>query len=366
MRRSKTTYAVLTLALLILVVPLPSKSADSQDIRLVAQVSASSLSAPKRPLSDFAQFELEPMTVWDEIRKNTGKMEKARELERKLKAKVWPLLGEWNAASNEGGSDKLLIRPHLQKLKIISGGLKLLAGAFTGHSFIDMELVLVDASTDEEVSRVLIKRNSSQNAKITFSNKNDKRVIDYVVSIAYEYLAGNNDLTKSKSFTAQAEESGNSKTLLSGNSVSGESKKNNDSLTNDASTNENVASISESNLSEQPVSSTEMVQIDGTYISKITSNHQKTFKKKYQNLKITIKQTGNNVIATNNTYKLKFSGIREGNVIKFSIAQNHVVSRFYGTVGEWTVSPDGISLEGFWKLEGGHGAAGKWNLTRIE
>ena len=121
-----------------------------------------------------------------------------------------------------------------------------------------------------------------------------------------------------------------------------------------------------STLIVQPTSSTEMVPISGTYISEITSNRTQVFKKKYQNLKITIKQTGNNIIATDNIYNLKISGVREGNVIKFSVRPNQVVSRFWDASGEWTVSPNGTSLEGLWKLDGGSGARGKWNLTKIE
>lgn len=170
---------------------------DSTVSQFEARSAALLLDAPSRPLSEFAQFQLGEMVIDGKIQADTGKMAKVRELESKLKSRIMPLMDNWSASSDKG-TGTLLIQPHLHKLRIVSSGAR--AWVFTGNSFIDMELILVDTSDGKEISRVMIRRNTGDNVKaggslFTPLSKHDQAVIDYVAAIAYEYLADNNELT---------------------------------------------------------------------------------------------------------------------------------------------------------------------------
>jgi len=103
--------------------------------------------------------------------------------------------------------------------------------------------------------------------------------------------------------------------------------------------------------------------ITGTYVSEITSNHARYFRKKYRKLVITFKQDGNSVTASDNTYKVDIWGTRDGDIIFFDMGTNKM-NDFNGASGKWKINVDGTRLEGSW--EASYNASGKWNLTRIQ
>ena len=107
------------------------------------------------------------------------------------------------------------------------------------------------------------------------------------------------------------------------------------------------------------------IDISGTYVSDITTPHRYTFEKKDYDITITIKQVGNRITATDKSNTLKITGSIEGNTVKFQIPPNRI-SGYTDKAGEWVVSPNGKTMEGFWGYYPKPNKTGRWNLTKIE
>jgi hypothetical protein len=163
-------------------------AADPVNIQSVAEEEVSLLAAPTRPLSEYAEFELLDMTFSAAIRREPGKMREAREDESAFHAKIAPLLWDWDDANIEGASGKLIVETKLERLKVVSGGARFWAGAWAGDSYIDMSLRLIDASSGEVISQVLIRRNANAMTGAWSIGKSDQNLDQYVVSIVYQYL----------------------------------------------------------------------------------------------------------------------------------------------------------------------------------
>jgi len=178
---------VITISLLVL---LTACAADPAKVQRVAEEEAERLPAPSKQLSSFAEYELKSMTFADAIKAEEGKLEEGQEFEKNLQAKILPLLQEWRE-SGTGGQGTLFIEPALRKIRIISGGSRFWAGAFTGDSFIDMDLKLVDGATGESIGNVKVYRNASAMTGAWSIGKSDQNLDDYIVSIVHEYLSDN-------------------------------------------------------------------------------------------------------------------------------------------------------------------------------
>jgi hypothetical protein len=115
----------------------------------------------------------------------------AGELENTLRAKIQPLLDQWKAAASTGGSGTLVVEPQLAFLKVVSGGSRFWAGPFAGDSSIDMDLVITDQTTGQQVAKARITRNADSNAGAWSIGQSDENLLDYIASIAYQYLKDN-------------------------------------------------------------------------------------------------------------------------------------------------------------------------------
>ena len=82
------------------------------------------------------------------------------------------------------------------------------------------------------------------------------------------------------------------------------------------------------------------------------------------NLVFTLEQNGDRITAVNSTHNLKIGGARKGNMIEFFV-EPHRMNFYRNQIGVWEINPDGINITGSWKLKA-WGAAGQWNLRRIE
>ena len=166
-------------------------AADPAKVSTVAAEEAGRLAAPTRPLSGFASFELAPMVYADAIKSEEGKMEEATEFENAYKAKLEPLLDEWNASVQQDASGTLVVESNLTGLKIVSGGARFWAGAFAGDSFIDMDLHLVDRDSGEQIANVRVYRDADSMTGAWSVGKSDQNLDQYIVSIVETYLRDN-------------------------------------------------------------------------------------------------------------------------------------------------------------------------------
>lgn len=163
-------------------------AADPARVQEVAQVEADRLAPCGVPLSSFETFELAGMIYSDTVLADERKIAEADEFQANLKAKLDPLLAEWNAAPLEGAAGTLVIQPTLQHLKIVSGGARFWVGALAGDSYIDMDLALVNQGTGEEIAAVPIRRDADAMTGGWSVGKSDQNLDEYVASIVHEYL----------------------------------------------------------------------------------------------------------------------------------------------------------------------------------
>jgi len=104
--------------------------------------------------------------------------------------------------------------------------------------------------------------------------------------------------------------------------------------------------------------------VSGIYISEITTSSNWQFQKRYKDLKLTVTQTGSEIIAVDSRYDTRITGTFDGRVITFIVDANQV-SGFYEAQGEWRLREDGSGFDGHWSARGGADAgSGTWNLRR--
>ena len=163
-------------------------AASPENVANVAEAEAARLSAPSANLSSFAEFELLDVVYSDTIRAEEGKVDEADEFSAALRAELEPILARWNAASVDGATGTLVVEPRLRHLKIVSGGARFWAGAWAGDSYIDLDLVLTDRDTGEEVANVRVYRDADSMTGAWSVGKSDQNLDEYIVSIVSEYL----------------------------------------------------------------------------------------------------------------------------------------------------------------------------------
>ncbi len=129
----------------------------------------------KVPLSKFASVRLEPLAVNEAIQNDSGKMEKAKIFDERLKAQLQEMLNQWPAENPDHG--ELIIQPELNHLRIISPGTRFLAGLLAGQSSVSMRLTLIDGETGKKLaSPELSKWSMNNNAR----GANDNNMLEYI------------------------------------------------------------------------------------------------------------------------------------------------------------------------------------------
>jgi len=112
--------------------------------------------------------------------------------------------------------------------------------------------------------------------------------------------------------------------------------------------------VTEISATEQPALESD---ISGTYVSDIRGGWAGILGGN-RKLKITLKQSGKDIIGTDVNQKKIVTGTRKEDTIKFE---------YYGRgsylTGEWKIKSDGTKLEGTWNSSRENG---KWNLTRVD
>lgn len=151
-----------------------------------AEEAVAVMPAPERSLAEFASFRLDPMRRAAEISGEEAKNDYATKLEEKLTARLTPLFQEWHAA--RGGTGTLVVRPDLEKLRIVSSGARFWAGSFAGSSEIELTLVLTDAETGDVIGQPQVGRSAGGMAGGWSVGASDKALLDYIVEITHHYL----------------------------------------------------------------------------------------------------------------------------------------------------------------------------------
>lgn len=166
-------------------------TATPEKLNKVAAIEANRAAKPSKPLSAFSSYELRPITLSDKIKSEPEKVEQAAVLDQKINEKLLPLFADWSSSDDTGRSGTLIVQPELVSLRIVSGGARFFAGAFAGGSKIDMDLVLIDSSTNDVIAKPRITKDAGAMTGAWSIGQSDKNLHDYISHIAYQYLLMN-------------------------------------------------------------------------------------------------------------------------------------------------------------------------------
>ena len=180
------------IALVFICVFLVGCVSDPEKRKHVAIEESSGMQPTAESLSSFDNFKLADMTLAPSVQTEPEKVVVAKRLDVKLKTKLDPLISSWNAkAGYVQGGRTVEIQPRVVSLRVISGTTRFFAGSFAGQSEISMDLILLDKETGEEIGRPRVQRAASALAGALSYGRTDQRLLDYIVDIAYQYLANN-------------------------------------------------------------------------------------------------------------------------------------------------------------------------------
>jgi hypothetical protein len=147
---------------------------------------------PETSLTSYGSFELLPMAMGADVAAKPEKVAVANDLGQKLDARLRPMIKNWESSAPTGTRNRtLVIKSTVTSLRVISGGARFWGGSFSGDSFIDLDLVLIDKETGAMIANQRINKNANSMAGAWSFGSSDKNLLDYVVDIAYQYLAAN-------------------------------------------------------------------------------------------------------------------------------------------------------------------------------
>ena len=166
-------------------------AANPRTLESVAKTESARMAPPAKRFVGYANYELKRMVLSPAVQYEAGKVKVAGELENTLRAKLKPLFDQWKTAASIGRSGTLVVEPQLAFLKVVSGGARFWGGAFAGDSSIDMDLVITDQTTRQQVAKARITRNADSMTGMWSIGQSDENLLEYIASIAYQYLKDN-------------------------------------------------------------------------------------------------------------------------------------------------------------------------------
>ena len=138
---------------------------------------------PTRPLNSFGVFEIRPMTVADSV-EEADAVAKIRKV---CGERINALISGWNRGSGE----TLVIEPHIEELKFVSGANRVLAGAMAGSSAVRITAKLSEKSSGAIVATPeFYQRAAALGAAYTFGAQ-DNDMLERICKVTEEYLRRN-------------------------------------------------------------------------------------------------------------------------------------------------------------------------------
>jgi len=166
-------------------------AASPERLESVGRSESARLAPPTKRFSNYATYELKRMVLSEAVRSDEAKVEVAGDLENVLRAKLQPLIDKWKAAPAGDRTGMLVIEPQLVSLRVISGGARFWVGPFMGDSTVDMDLLITEQGTAQQVAKPRITRNADAMAGSWSIGQSDQNLLDYIASIAYHYMTDN-------------------------------------------------------------------------------------------------------------------------------------------------------------------------------
>ena len=166
-------------------------AAAPEKLESVGRAESARLAQPTKRFSSYAAYELRPMVLSETVNRDEDKVAAAGELEAVIRAKLQPLLKQWQAVTGSERSGTLIIEPQLASLRIVSVGARFWIGGFAGDSSIDMDLTFTEQSSGQQIARPRITRSADAMTGGWSVGQSDQNLLDYIASIAYHYMTDN-------------------------------------------------------------------------------------------------------------------------------------------------------------------------------
>ncbi len=167
-------------------------ASDPAKRQQVAREESARMRVPEVPLGAYGAFDLMPIAMSADVAAKPEKVEVAKQLGVKLDARLAPLLKGWTSAAPADQQRRILvISPTVASLRVISSGARFWGGAWAGDSSIELDLTLVEKDSGRMIANQRISKTANAMAGAWSVGATDQTLLDYVVEIAYEYLASN-------------------------------------------------------------------------------------------------------------------------------------------------------------------------------
>ena len=184
----KSLY-IKTLSASIILALMAGCASKPEDRQSVAQAEVNRMPVSPQPFNTFSKFELAPLELSDAVKEDADKVEVSNQLEEKLRAKLEPLMAEWNQKGTSGPA--IVIKPRVASLRVVSAGARFWAGAMMGDSYIDLDLVITEKDSGKLIVQQRVNRNANAMGGAWSIGATDKNLLDYIVDISYQYLSEN-------------------------------------------------------------------------------------------------------------------------------------------------------------------------------
>lgn len=178
----------LSLTLLTSLVLISGCASSPERRNQIINEAANTIQPTQGKLSTYSKFKLLPMKLTKDISSNSKKLAYSKTIETKLQNKLKPLLQKWSSTKSRR---KLSIQPELISLRVVSGGARFWIGAMAGESKIQLRLIIKDVQKNKVIGTPVISKNTGGMSGAWSGGATDRSLVDYIVSIAEQYLINN-------------------------------------------------------------------------------------------------------------------------------------------------------------------------------
>jgi hypothetical protein len=163
-------------------------AASPEKLDTIAKKESMFMQSATEALSNFDRFVLEELSYSEAIADKPEKVEQVIELNKRFQTQIGPLVAEWNTKSAGNGGRTLEIKPHVQQLRVVSGGARFWVGAFAGKSEIDINMKLIEKETGKIIAQPRYTQDTDPLGGAWSIGATDRNLLDYIAHIARQYL----------------------------------------------------------------------------------------------------------------------------------------------------------------------------------
>ncbi|MEO6875971.1 MAG: hypothetical protein ABI222_14225 [Opitutaceae bacterium] len=150
--------------------------------------------APAEPLSAFQHFELQRISMGSPYAGQSANERALRKIQENFDERVGVLVKLWNAKAPDADTGlTLVIIPHIQDIKFISGGTRFWTGAMSGSSAVVLKLKLVDKATGNVVATPEFYQRAAAMSGAWTMGGTDNNMLIRITEITEHYLSANYD-----------------------------------------------------------------------------------------------------------------------------------------------------------------------------